>query len=69
MDLKPSGSKKYIALMLYRLFSAEHVEMKCNGNVNLIYCSWVYYEGWVLLEFPVFQPLPLEYVESSVSLS
>ena len=60
MDLMCRGSKKYFALMLYRLFSAEHGGTVLQGNVNLIYCWWVYYEGWPLLGFPVFQPLLLE---------
>ena len=47
--------------MLYRLFSAEK-EKSMEGNVNLIYCWRVFYEGWLLLAFPVFQPLLLELV-------
>ena len=31
------GSEKYLALMLYRLFSAECDELR-EGNVNSIYC-------------------------------
>ena len=30
-------SEKYFALMLYRLFSAEYMEIS-KGTVNLIYC-------------------------------
>ena len=56
MDFKCKGSTKYFALMLYRLFSAELDERRCGGNVNSIYCGWVYYEGWQLLGCPVFQP-------------
>ena len=56
MDFKCKGSTKYFALMLYRLFSAELDERRCGGNVNSIYCGWVYYEGWLLLGCPVFQP-------------
>jgi len=52
--------KSIFLLMLYRLFSAEHIASALQGNVNLIYCWWVYYEGWLMLEFPVFQPLLLE---------
>ena len=56
MDFKCRGSTKYFALMLYCLFSAELDERRCGGNVNSIYCGWVYYEGWLLLGCPVFQP-------------
>ena len=56
MDFKCKGSTKYFALMLYRLFSAELDERRCGGNVNSFYCGWVYYEGWLLLGCPVFQP-------------
>ena len=56
MDFKCRGSTKYFALMLYRLFSAELDERRWGGNVNSIYCWCVYYEGWLLLGCPVFQP-------------
>ena len=36
-----------------RLFSAEFGARRVPGNVNSIYCWWVYYEGWLLLRFPV----------------
>ena len=39
MDLMCRGSKKYFALMLYRLFSAEDDAVSLReGNVNPIYC-------------------------------
>ena len=62
MDLKCKGSKKYFPLMLYRFFFffAELTAIQLEGNVNSDYCWWVYYEGWLLLGFPVFQPLLLE---------
>ena len=60
--------KNIFALMLYRLFSAA-CEKQMEGNVNLIYCWWVYYEGWLLLGFPVFQPSLLGCLKSSVLLS
>ena len=53
MNFMCRGSEKYVVLMLYRLFSAE-LEIGIEGNVNLIYCLRVYYEGWLLLGFPVF---------------
>ena len=37
MDVVCRGGKKYFALMLYRLFSAE-LDKKLEGSVNLIYC-------------------------------
>ena len=60
MDLMCRGSKNYFALMLYRLFFAELIVLPLEGNVNSNYCLWVYFEGWLLLKFPVFQPLLLE---------
>ena len=54
--------------MLYRLFSAAREE-QMEGTVNLIYCWWVFYEGWLLLGFPVFQPSLLGCLKSSVLLS
>ena len=64
------GRKKYFALMLYRLFSAEvDHERRLEGNINPIYRMWLYYEGWLLLGFLVFQPLLLEQPLSSVLMS
>ena len=60
--------KNIFALMLYRLFSAA-CEEQMEGNVNLIYCWWVFYEGWLLLGFPVFQPSLLGCLKFSVLLS
>ena len=61
-------SEKYFVLMLYRLFSAE-IEKRKKGNVNLICCWRVYYKGWLLLGFPVFQTFLLGCVKSFVLLS
>ena len=60
MDFTCRGSTKYVALMLYRLFSTELDERRWGGNVNAIYCGWVYYKGWLLLGCPVFQPFLLK---------
>ena len=68
MDVVCRSSAKYFVQILYRLFSAELVK-KREGNVNLIYCWWVYYEGWLLLGFPVFQPFLLGCVKYFVLLS
>ena len=66
MDLMCRGSEK---LMLYRLFSADLDERVLKGKCKFNLLSWVYYEEWLLLRFPVFQPLLLEYIQFSVLLS